>query len=365
MHTKLFQLRRYLLSALAGIAVAYVLFFLPLPYYILMPGTAEALKPMVHIEQGGVPEKGVFMLTTVRGGEANVLYYLIAKVHPYEEIVKKEEMFGKGVSEQDYSQRQQYVMLTSQSDAMTAAYKKANIPYHIKNEGVMVLRTLPGLPAAKVLRGGDYLLKVDETPITKAQDLLDYVKNKHAGETISISYRRDNATYKAPITLGTLPQEKDERGNPLPLRPGLGISPGDVQSVQAEDAAKQLSVKTEDIGGPSAGLMFSLEMYTQLTGTDLTKGYRIAGTGTITPDGDVGPIGGIEHKIIAADREGADIFFAPKDIYPKAGEKFEPILNYTDAVNRANKINAKMKVVPIGTMDEALKYLRELTPKSS
>lgn len=365
MNTKLVQLRRYLLSAIAGIAAAYILFFLPLPYYILMPGTAEAVKPMVHIEQGQTPEKGVLMLTTVRGGEANVFYYLVARVHPYEEIVKKEEMFGQGVSQQDYSQRQQYVMLTSQSDAMQAAYKKANITYHIKNEGVMVLRTLPGLPAEKVLKGGDYLLKVDETPISKAQDLLDYVKNKKAGDTITISYRRDKATFVTPLALGTLPQEKDEQGKPLPSRPGLGISPGDVQSVQAEDAAKQLSVKTEDIGGPSAGLMFSLEMYAQLTGTDVTKGYRIAGTGTITPTGEVGPIGGIEHKIVAADREGTDIFFAPKDLYPPAGEKFDPILNYTDALNRVKKIGSKMKVVPVGTMEDALSYLNGLPPKSS
>jgi PDZ domain-containing protein len=248
---------------------------------------------------------------------------------------------------------------------MQAAYKKANIPYHIKNEGVMVLRTLAGLPAEKVLQGGDYLIKMDDTPITKAQDLLDYVKNKKAGDTINITYRRDQATLVAPLVLGTLPQEKDEQGKPLPLRPGLGITPGDVQSVKAEDAAKQLSVKTEDIGGPSAGLMFSLEMYEQLAGTDVTKGYRIAGTGTITPDGEVGPIGGIEHKIVAADREGAEIFFAPKDLFPKAGEKFDPILNYTDALNRVKKIGSKIKVVPVGTMDDALSYLNGLPPKGS
>lgn len=365
MNNKLIQVRRYLLSAVAGIAAAYILFFLPLPYYILMPGTAEAVKPMVHIEQGDPPEKGSFLLTTVRGGDANVFYYLMAKVNPYEEIVKKEEMFAKGESEKDYSQRQQYVMLTSQSDAMEAAYKKANVPYHIKNEGVMVLRTLPGLPAEKVLQGGDYLLKVDDLTIGKAQDLLDYVKNKKAGDTVSVSYRRDKATFVTPLTLGTLPQEKDEKGNPLPPRPGLGISPGDVQSVQAENNAKQLTVKTEDIGGPSAGLMFSLEMYAQITGTDLTKGYRIAGTGTITPTGEVGVIGGIEHKIVAADREGAEIFFAPKDLYPQAGQKFDPILNYTDAANRAKKIGSKMKVVPVGTMEDALAYLNGLPPKSS
>ena len=72
-------------------------------------------------------------------------------------------------------------------------------------------------------------------------------------------------------------------------------------------------MNTEEIGGPSAGFMFSLEIYNQLTKEDLTKGYEIAGTGTISPDGTVGRIGGIEQKIIAADKAGADIFLAPNE----------------------------------------------------
>jgi PDZ domain-containing protein len=108
--------------------------------------------------------------------------------------------------------------------------------------------------------------------------------------------------------------------------------------------------------------MFSLEMYAQLTGTDVTKGYRIAGTGTITPQGEVGVIGGIQHKIVAADREHADIFFAPKDW---KGPKGTSIPNYTDAANEAKKIGSKMKVVPVATMDDALQYLAGLTPKAS
>ncbi|MFC0214295.1 SepM family pheromone-processing serine protease [Paenibacillus chartarius] len=363
MPRQLAQLRRYLLSAFAGVAAAYVLFFMPLPYYILMPGTAEPVKPMVKLAKGEHNEQGAFMLTTVRGGDANVFNYVVARFHPYEELVKKEDMFGSETP-QEYSQRQEYVMLTSQSDAMQAAYRKAGIPYEIAGDGVMVIRTIPGMPAEKVLRGGDYLLKVDQTTIHKAQELLDYLSGKKAGDTITFTYRRDKANLEAQLTLATLPQEKDERGNPLPQRAGLGIVPGDVQSVKAADPAHQFTVKTEDIGGPSAGLMFSLEMYAQLTGSDLTKGYRIAGTGTITPEGNVGPIGGIQHKVIAADREQAEIFFAPQDVYPKEGQKFEPVLNYSDAVERAKAIGSKMRIVSVATLDDAIKFLNELPPKS-
>ncbi|KIL38085.1 hypothetical protein SD70_28660 [Gordoniibacillus kamchatkensis] len=363
MPRQLAQLRRYLLAAFIGFAAAYLLLFVPLPYYILMPGSAEPVKPMVHLAQGEPAEKGVFLLTTVGGRDANLLNYFIALVDPNEELVKKKDMFGDE-SIQDYSQRQEYVMLTSQSDAMQAAYRKAGVPYEIKNEGVMVLRTLPGYPAERILRGGDYLLQIDETPIRKAQDLLDFLKGKKAGDTVKIAYRRNKANDSATMTLATLPQDKDAAGKPLPPRPGLGFVPGDVQSVQASDASKQLAVKTEDIGGPSAGLMFSLEMYAQLTGKDLTKGYRVAGTGTIDPNGQVGVIGGIEHKIVAAEREHADVFFAPQDLYPKQGEKFQPVLNYSAAVKQAKKIGSKMKIVPVTTMDDALRYLDGLTAKS-
>ena len=75
----------------------------------------------------------------------------------------------------------------------------------------------------------------------------------------------------------------------------------------------KVTVKTDEIGGPSAGFMFSLEIYNQLTEEDLTKGYQIAGTGTIDADGTVGPIGGIEQKIVAADKAGAEFFFAPNE----------------------------------------------------
>ena len=106
--------------------------------------------------------------------------------------------------------------------------------------------------------------------------------------------------------------------------------------------------------------MFSLEIYNQLVAEDITKGYRIAGTGTIESDGTVGPIGGIQHKIIAADREKADYFFAPKDVTYKDGTKVE---NYSAAVERANQIKTKMKIVEIGTMEDALKFLAALPPK--
>lgn len=350
-------IRRYLVSALVGIVIVYLLFFVRLPFFVFMPGTAEEIKPMVTVPKGSDEEKGTLMLTTVRVADANVVNYIVGMLHPYEEIQPKASVLRQGESEQEYTQRQEYVMLTSQSSAMQAAYSHAKVPFHISHEGVMVLQTLPGLSGEKVLKPGDILLKAGDKEVKVAQDLLDALKGKKAGESIAITYARKKVEQQAELTLGALPKQEGEQGEP---RAGIGVVPADMQSVKADQADQQVSIKAGEIGGPSAGLMFSLEIFNQLVPEDITKGYRIAGTGTIETDGTVGPIGGIQHKIIAADREKADYFFAPKDVTYPDGTK---VLNYSDAVERANQIKTKMKVVEIGTMDDALKFLAALPPK--
>ncbi len=102
--------------------------------------------------------------------------------------------------------------------------------------------------------------------------------------------------------------------------------------------------------------MFSLEIYNQLTKEDMTNGYQIAGTGTIDPDGKVGPIGGIEQKIVAADKAGAEIFLAPNE----NGRKNS---NYKAALKTARDIHSNMKIIPIDTFNEAVSYLRKLPQK--
>jgi PDZ domain-containing protein len=117
-----------------------------------------------------------------------------------------------------------------------------------------------------------------------------------------------------------------------------------------------ISLDTNNIGGPSAGLMMTLEIYNQLTEEDYTKGYHVAGTGTIDENGTVGPIGGISQKIVAADKSGAEIFFAPNQNGIAAS-------NYKEAAATAKDIETDMKIVPIDTFDDAVDYLKSLKEK--
>ncbi|CAK4836515.1 unnamed protein product [Aphanomyces euteiches] len=244
-------------------------------------------------------------------------------------------------------------MQSSQSSAIVAAYKQAGIAYHIQVDRVLVLNTSKGTPASEALLSGDILKQVDDTKIADSQNLVDHLKVKKVGDTVTLKFIRNNIEKEAKLTLVLLPA--DPRIKDSKAHPGLGVTAVNVQSIQADDKNKQVTVQAGEIGGPSAGLMFSLEIYNQLVDGDITKGYRIAGTGTIGEQAnldDVGAIGGIEHKIVAAEREGAEYFLAPAP-------------NMKDAQAKADKIHAHMKLISIATMDDALKFLKELPKKVS
>lgn len=339
---------RFVIPFILAVLVIYGLVYVKLPYYIFSPGSAEQIRPMVQVQQGGFPEKGTFMLTTVSVREANVMGYLSAKINSNEELYGLNAIRQKGETESEYNERQSYIMQSSQSSAIAVAYQKAHIPYHIQIDRVIVLQTLKDLPAIAVLTAGDVLETVDDKKIDSALTLQDYLKTKKAGDTVKIKYLSANIEKEASLILALLPVDAtDKDAKP---RAGLGVVPANVQSIHADDEKKQVTVKAGEIGGPSAGLMFSLEIYNQLVDGDITKGYRIAGTGTIDDKGVVGPIGGITHKIVAAEREGADYFFAPAE-------------NMKEAQEKADKTHAKMKIVSIATMQQALDYLNALPQK--
>lgn len=336
------------MSTLFGLLI-YVIAFTQTPYVIYKPGTAEDVGPMVHVINPDVADDSVLMLTTVRQMYPNWFMYGVALFNTKWDIYLKEDIYQEGETRSEYSQRQMYVMQSSQSHAIQAAYEAADIPYVLDHNGVIILRTIEGMPAEGVLQAGDRIVGMDGNTITRSEEVLSLVADRKIGDTVHLSYQRDGVLLTTDLVLAdySLLPELSGGGSEQGHRPGLGIYPADLLEVKAEEKHKQVTIEVENIGGPSAGLMFALEIYDQLTPGDLTKGYRIAGTGVITPDGEVGPIGGVKHKVVAANREDADIFFAPEN-------------NAKEAMTRAKEINADMEVIPANTIHEALDYLAEL-----
>lgn len=334
----------YLTSFLLIILLLIGGIFYPLPYYVSEPGMAKKLEPIINVENG-YKEKGNFMLTTVRMGRANLYTYLGAKLDKYDEVYSLDDILGKQETEEEYNVEQLYLMAGSKLNAIDVAYRKAGLPVQYHYKGIFCLHVVPGMPADGKLQAGDRIFKVDGKQFTSSQQFIDYVGSKHAGDPVSLTFIRNNSTKTVTLKLQAF---KDE-----PKRVGIGISLVDDKEIIVDP---KVIVKTDEIGGPSAGLMFSLEIYNQLTKEDITKGYQIAGTGTIDPDGKVGPIGGIEQKIIAATKAGAEIFFAPNE----GGAKDS---NYRAAVKTARDIHSKMKIVPVDTFDDAMNYLKKLPNK--
>ncbi len=315
-----------------------------LPYYVSKPGMAKELAPIISVENG-YKDEGNFMLTTVRMGRANIYSYLEAKIRKYEEIYPVDLILNKKETEDEYNARQLHLMAGSKLNAIEVAYRKAKLPVHYKFKGIYVMQVLPGMPAEGKLQAGDRIFKVDGHEFSSSEKFIDYVGKKKAGEEITVTFLRNKEAKTAKVDLQPFKED--------PKKIGIGISLVDDKEIKVNPNVK---VRTDEIGGPSAGLMFSLEIYNQLTKEDLTKGYQIAGTGTIDVDGTVGPIGGIEQKIVAADKAGAEIFLAPN-------EKGAKDSNYKAAVKTARDIHTKMKIIPIDSFDQAVDYLEKLPEK--
>lgn len=318
--------------------------FFSLPYYVSKPGIAKELAPIIQVA-GGTEGKGSYMLTTVRMGRANIYSYVEAKLFDYVELYPVEAILHETETQDEYNARQLHMMAGSKLNAIEVAYKKAGYPVEYVYKGVYVVQVVPDMPAEGKLRAGDRITKVDGQEFPSSERFIEYVGKKKAGDQVELTINREDKTKTVKVSVEPF---KDD-----PKKIGIGISLVDDKEIIVDP---KVTVKTDEIGGPSAGLMFSLEIYDQLMEEDFTKGYKIAGTGTIDSKGTVGPIGGIDQKIVAADKAGAEIFFAPK-------EKGNKDSNYKLAVKTARDIDSKMKIVPVDVIDDAINYLQKLPDK--
>lgn len=340
------------ISALA--IILGVLFIYPLDAYISQPGGAYELAPLVEVEGGDEDDTGTFSLMTISLAKATPATYLMSKVMSTRKLLPVESVRRPGEDEKEYSVRQQKLMSDSQFNAITVAFDKANIPVDIAFDGVFVVNVLKDGAADGVLEAGDKIRVVNGIPLTESGVFFDQIANKEEGDVIQMTLDRDDKSINVSVKLTEIP---DGDG-----RVGLGVR---FQEDRELTTKPKVEMHTAKIGGPSAGLMFTLEIMDQLLDEDMTKGYNIAGTGEMLEDGTIGRIGGADFKVIAAARDGVEIFFAPDDDLPKEVLAKNPHLetNYEEAVKMGEKIGTKMKIVPVKTVDDALAYLEKLTPR--
>lgn len=335
-------------SLFTSFLIVFIFFFIitaKLPYYIYKPGTADGLSDMVNVDLG-YPSTGEFHLVTVSGGRATPVEYVMAKMSTYHDVMPIEDALPEGFTDEEYRYYQLKMMDDSKTASKVVAYEAANGKVDITLNGVYVVQTITGMPAEDVIKIGDRIIAVDNIDVNEPANLIDYVETKSVEEVVELRLMRDKKVMTVDVMIDYFPENNDKQG--------IGIQLIADKSVQVEP---EVNIKSGNIGGPSAGLMFALEIHNQLVEEDMTKGYSIAGTGEIDFEGNVLRVGGVDKKVIAAHRKGIDIFFAPN-------EQGNPDSNYDLAKRTAEEIRTEMQVVPIDSFAEALEYLNQLDPKN-
>lgn len=335
--------------------VLMVLSFYRLDYYITKPGGTYDVSDFLAVQQGDEDDEGTFYMTTVAMGQATPITYMMANFTDFYDVVKIADVRQEEEDDEEYNVRQLKYMTDSQFNATYVAFNRADLDYQITYKGLYVLNVLAKGAADGVLKPGDEIVEVDGQRIMSLETFRDIITPKIKGDQIRLVVKRNDKLLDETLTIKEIPGADG--------RYGIGITYSESKSIKTDP---KVTVKTEDIGGPSAGLMFTLELLNQLIDEDITKGYEIAGTGEMLEDGTVGRIGGIEKKIVSADKEGIAIFFAPDDEITEAMLEYNPNIesNYETARKTAEKIKTDMKVVPVKTIDDALDYLETLQPKN-
>ncbi|MQB00030.1 MAG: PDZ domain-containing protein [Actinobacteria bacterium] len=319
-------------STIAAVVLIAVALYVPVPlFYEFVPGPVSDVQELVEVENiETYSSEGKLFLTTVNvDTKVTVAKMIAALFDDSEQVVFKEQVTG-GSTLEELEEQQRLEMRTSKQQAKVLALGALGVAAPPRGSGARVAQTVPSYPAHDVLEEGDVILEMSGRPVSSTCDAMEGIRRIEPGQELTMTIERGSE--RESITVETV-ENPNEPGTAF-----LGVAMEDVEPELDSDI--EVRFKTGEIAGPSAGLMFSLALYDQLTPEDLTGGRKIAGTGTIGCKGVVGPIGGIEQKIAAAEDAGAELFLSPDG-------------NFEAARSVADEI----KVVAISDFDEALSYL--------
>lgn len=285
------------------LAFGILLTLVAVPYVALGPGpTFDTLgeidgKPVVDIEGADLhPTTGHLNMTTVSQRDGLTLgQALVFWASGRDQLIPRDLVYPPDKSKEEIDEANTTDFRQSEDSAEYAALHYLKYPMAVTVESVD-----PEGPSEGKLQAGDAIDGVDNKPVANLEQFQEILKGTKPGDTLVVDYRRKNAPLgTTEITLGKHP----ERDQGLL---GVGV-------LDAPWAPFTIDFNLANVGGPSAGLMFSLAVVDKLTSGDLNGAKFVAGTGTITGDGKVGSIGGITHKIVSAKEAGATVFLVPAD----------------------------------------------------
>ena len=301
--------------------------------YIFLPDEAKPADAVVTVPNEAASDApGGIYFVDVLVRKATFMERLFPSIREGSSLVPASAINPTGVS--DARRRQGNLREMTRSQAIAAAVALKALGYDVSAEprGALVETVFPDTPAAGTIEPTDVVVAVDGSKVRTPSDLRRLVSRRPPGSRVVLDVRRGSELLKLAVATAPDPRE--------PGRSIIGVAAGQDANIELP---VEVRIDTGNVGGPSAGLPFALDIYNEL-GQGITRGRRIAATGEIELDGDVLPVGGIKQKTIGARRSGVDTFLVP------AGENAAEARKYADG----------LRVIPVRNFQQALRALATL-----
>jgi PDZ domain-containing protein len=318
-------------------------YLIHLPYYSIGPGPSVDVLTLIDARGGSktYPSKGKLLLTTVSESidTVNVWDAVLAWVDPNVSLISSHLVIPPGQTNREVEIENELEMQDSKYAAEIAAFRALGFGVP-RIDGARILSVLEGQPAFGKLRAQDLIVSIDGVKVKDPAAAVTLLRKHAIGETVTIGYVRGRSIQTVKVKTVASPPVKGQKPHAVV---GVNLEP-------AFRVPRDINVDTQNIVGPSGGMIIALSIYDAFTPADLTGGHIIAGTGTIeilnNGQAVIGDIGGIQDKVRTASAHGADIFLAPFD-------------QAADARKVAPK---SMKVFGVRTFADALRVLKSLHP---
>jgi Lon-like protease len=308
------------------------------PYVALVPGTARDTEPLLEVDGiEAYPSEGELLFTTVRVRQRpNLWEYLWLQFDDDATVVPEEDILGDRTPEEN---RQVNLELMNDSKQVAVAVALEELGYDaIGTDGVVIQQVVLDTPADGVLEVLDTIVAIDGRPTTSTTDLIDILGGAEPGDRIELTVEDLAGTTSETVEVTLIEN---------PERPGagfLGIQPVD-RIRYGTDLDFTVEIDSGSVGGPSAGLAFTLAVLDDLTAGELTGGERVAVTGTIRADGSVGRVGGVLQKTAAVRELGVHTFLVPAEL----GEE--------EIDQLRERAGDDLTIIPVEDLGEALDVL--------
>lgn len=289
------------------IALFALIALIPVPFVRLSPGplfnTLGQVNEKELIKISGTityPTAGELNMTTVSetGGPYGQLILfdaVVAWFNPTQTVIPTSQQYPNLINSDQIKAESRRMFTSSQANAIAAALNYLEIE---AEQTVRVDSVVVGAPADGTVEPGDLVLAVNQKPVETSEQVVEYVQVESPGAEIVLRLKRGEEEFEVFII------SEESKVKPGSASIGVAIGP-------AIDPPFEIEFELDDVGGPSAGMMFTLGIIDELTENEITFGKKIAGTGTVNVNGEVGPVGGVLQKIAASEKANVDLFLIP------------------------------------------------------